>query len=273
MLLQVRKIQTSPPLANVNGGTYHAHPPRIYFTTNGGSTRAVWNCTLPTQKSNDETLTCHQVVNSYRLAKFSSPNDLIFTSSNNLLFTDPPYGWAQSWPGVGHPELPLGGIYHTNRTSRATIALSNNDVLYPNGLALSPDEKTIYIADSNSTSGKPIGVHPASVRNVYAFKFDAKVPRMWDRQLVYFCEAGWPDGLRVTQSGLLLVGTMGGVDVVDTSRGGLLLGKLNVGDDIIFNLESAAETKGKQGVWLLTGKKGVYKVSISEGGLKKAGSS
>lgn len=141
--------------------------------------------------------------------------------------------------------------------------MSNRDVLMPNGLALSPDEKTLYVADSNSTSGKPLMSYGSDVRNVYAFDYDSAVPSMRNPRLAYVCEAGWPDGLRVTNSGLLLVGTMGGVDVVDVSRGGLLLGKINVGDDIIFNLEPA---RGKKfaGVWLLTGKKGVYKVTVAE---------
>lgn len=77
-------------------------------------------------------------------------------------------------------------------------------------------------------------------------------------------EKGWPDGLRVTKMKngreLVLVASMGGVDVVDTTEGGagVLLGKFNVGDDIVFNLEPVGET----GIWLLTGMKGVYKVRI-----------
>lgn len=144
--------------------------------------------------------------------------------------------------------------------------LSNNEVLHPNGLALSADEKTLYIAESNSTSGKPIGVWDDSVRNVYAFDFDEDTRRLGNKRLVHVVERGWPDGLRLSNlrngKELLLVAGMGGVDVVDTTDGGagVLLGKFNVGDDIVFNLEHV----GKTGVWLLTGKKGVYKVTIAE---------
>lgn len=187
---------------------------------------------------------------------------MIFTLHGHILFTDPDYGWAQSLPGVGPPELP-NTIYHFNTTSRALLALSNTDVLVPNGLALSPDETALYVADSNSTSGKPLASHGSSVRNVYACDFDSSAPSMRNCRLVYVCEAGWPDGLRVTENGYLLVATMGGVDVVDVQRGGLLIGKINVGDDVIFNLEPA---RGPQfeGVWLLTGLKGIYKVTIQE---------
>lgn len=180
-----------------------------------------------------------------------------------MLFTDPTYGWAQSWPGVGPPELPTT-IYLFHTTTRTLFPLSNNDVLQPNGLALSANEKTLYVADSNSTSGKPIGVWEDSVRNVYAFDFDEKTRRLDNRRLVHVVEKGWPDGLRVTKMkngrDLVLVASMGGVDVVDTTEGGagVLLGKFNVGDDIVFNLEPVGET----GMWLLTGMKGVYKVRI-----------
>lgn len=189
----------------------------------------------------------------------NAPNDLIFTSNGHILFTDPNYGWAQDWPGVGPPELPTA-VYHFNTATRALITLTNSDVLEPNGLALSKDEKTLYVADSNSTSGKPIGVWDNAVRNVYAFDFDINVPSLSNRRLVHVVEAGWPDGLRVTRDGLVLVASMGGVDVVDVSRGGVLLGKVNVGDDIIFNLEPT----GNDGTWMLTGKKAVYKISVAK---------
>jgi len=250
----------------VNGGALHAS--RLFLTTNGSPSPAVWNCSLPTvtgrTSSAEETVVCSAVVNNYRLAHLNSPNDLIFTSQGNILFTDPTYGWAQSWPGVGAPELPTT-VYFFHTKSRTLFPLSNNDVLQPNGLALSADEKTLYVADSNSTSGKPIGVWEDSVRNVYAFDFDEKTRRLGDRRLVHVVERGWPDGLKVTKMKygreLVLVASMGGVDVVDTTEGGagVLVGKFNVGDDIVFNLEPVGET----GIWLLTGMKGVYKVRIT----------
>lgn len=261
-----RKIKTDPPLQNVNGGALHAS--RLFLTTNGSPSPAVWNCSLPTASGStlsvEETIGCSPVVNNYRLAHLNSPNDLIFTSHDNILFTDPTYGWAQSWPGVGPPELPTT-IYFFDTKTRKLFPLSNNDVIQPNGLAFGADEKTLYVADSNSTSGKPIGVWEDSVRNVYAFDFDEKTRTLGNRRLVHVVERGWPDGLRVTKMNngreLVLVASMGGVDVVDTADGGagILLGKFNVGDDIVFNLEPVGTT----GVWFLTGKKGVYKVTIT----------
>ena len=204
------------------------------------------------------------MVNNYRLAHLNSPNDLIFTSSGNILFTDPTYGWTQLWPGVGAPELPTS-VYHFNVKTGALTVLTT-DLLQPNGLALSPDEKTFYVADSNSTSSRPVKVWEDSVRNVYAFDFDEAKISLTGQRLVHVMERGWPDGLRLTTSKrgkpLLLVAGMGGVDVLDVSRGGagVLLGKFNVGDDIIFNLEPINKDRSE---WLLTGKKAVYKFSVA----------
>lgn len=201
------------------------------------------------------------------MAHLNSPNDLIFDSRGSLLFTDPPYGWFQDWPSVQPPEV-HPAIYHFDTSTKALRPLSNRDVAMPNGLAFSPDEKTLYVADSNSTSGKPMQFSMGSVRNVVAFDYSADPPGLRNPRLVYVCEAGWPDGLRVTTNGLLMVASMGGMDVVDVERGGLLLGKVNVGDDIVFNLEPAGN---ESGVWILTGMKGVYKATIAERSVKRPG--
>lgn len=114
------------------------------------------------------------------------------------------------------------------------------------------------MADSSSTDNKF-----DSQRAVFAFDaidHGMGLQTFGSPRLVYQVESGWPDGVRVTGSGLLMVGVAGGADVVDP-RSGALLGKINTPDDIIFNLEPA---RGK-GVWLLTGQKHIYKASIKEG--------
>ena len=73
--------------------------------------------------------------------------------------------------------------------------------------------------------------------------------------------------MRVSRSGLLFVAVAGGVDVVAPATG-LLLGKINVPGDIVFNVEPAGGER--DGVWLLTGSKAVYKATIAEG-RKRAG--
>lgn len=235
---------TDPPLQNVNGGTYHRG--KVYVATNGGAVRGIYEVNITTGQAKPN-------VNNYRGRHLNSPNDLIFDSRSNMYFTDPTYGIAQNWPGVQAPELP-NAIYRFDPRTKALQALSNSAILMPNGLALSADEKTLYVADSNSSC---LGL--ASQRAVFAF--DIRQGGLLDSpRLVYQVESGWPDGLRVTENGLLVVAVAGGVDVVDPNTGALL-GKIHTPDDIIFNLEPA---RGK-GVWLLTGEKHIYKATIAEG--------
>ncbi|KAK4505439.1 hypothetical protein PRZ48_003402 [Zasmidium cellare] len=241
---EVRKIPSDPPLQNVNGGTYHRG--KVYVATNGGSVRGIFELNVTTGRT-------EAMVNNYRGRHLNSPNDLIFDSRSNMYFTDPTYGIAQNWPGVQAPELP-NAIYRFDPRTKALQALSSSALVMPNGLALSADEKTLYVADSNSSH-----LEPASQRAVFAF--DIRQGGLLDHpRLIYQVESGWPDGLRVTESGLLVIAVAGGADIIDPNTG-TLLGRINTPGDIIFNLEPA---RGK-GVWLLTGQKHIYKATIKEG--------
>ncbi|KAK5127637.1 hypothetical protein LTR85_006978 [Meristemomyces frigidus] len=220
----VRKVETSPPLPNVNGATYHNGA--LYAATNGGSARYLYRVNITTGEA-------VPILNNYRGRHLNSPNDLIFDAQSNIYFTDPPYGAVQQWPGVQEPELP-NGIYHFNTMTKALTALCNSVLQMPNGLALSTDERTLYVADSNSSYHSP-----TSVRNVWAFDVQAKGTLLTNQRLVYQAECGWPDGIRVSRNGYLFVSAAGGVDVMEPSTG-LLLGKINTPGDIIYNLELAS---------------------------------
>ncbi|KAK4894780.1 hypothetical protein LTR27_007168 [Elasticomyces elasticus] len=275
---ETRKIHTNPALEHVNGGTYHNG--YAYLATNGGSTRGLFRvnvtsghaeCILNNYRGRhllNSKAVCDTEAGSHNESSLpiwlstGSPNDLIFDSNSNILFTDPPYGW-HNW-GVEDPELPTA-VYQFNTKTGALRALTNSVVLTPNGLALSPDESVLYVADSNSSLNS--ASHLGSARNVWAFDYSYSM--LSNPRLVYQVESGWPDGLRVTQGGLLMVAVAGGVDVVDPSNG-LLLGKINTSGDIIFNLEPVIGKGG--GLWMLTGKRHTYKVTIATGGVKERSS-
>lgn len=250
MFLKVRKVATNPPLANVNGARYHNG--RVYATTNGGSVRAIFSIN-PLDGS------ATPVVNNFRGRHFNSPNDLTFDRDSNMWFTDPSYGWSQGFPSVQPPELP-NSIYFLDMKSKALAAVSNSVVTTPNGLVFSPDGSILYVADSNSTAGRPLQHHPASVRNVWAFDVSGSI--VSNPRLVYATESGWPDGLQVTKNGYLVVAALGGVDIVDP-KSGKLLGKINTPGDIIFNLEHGPR-RGGQRMWLLTGRDFIYRALIKD---------
>jgi gluconolactonase len=78
--------------------------------------------------------------------KLNSPNDLVFKTDGALYFTDPPYGLTK---GDEDPkkELPFNGIF---RLQAGKLTLLNKEMTRPNGIAFSPDEKWLYVANSDA---------------------------------------------------------------------------------------------------------------------------
>lgn len=86
------------------------------------------------------------VADKYDGKRFNSPNDLAFHSSGDLFFTDPPYGLPKQ---VDDPEkeIPFQGVYRLDGSGK--VHLVHDKLERPNGVALSPDEKTLYVANSH----------------------------------------------------------------------------------------------------------------------------
>jgi gluconolactonase len=88
------------------------------------------------------------IADRYDGKRFNSPNDLCFDSKGNLYFTDPPYGLPKNMEDPTK-ELPYQGVYRVSPDGKVTLL--NKDVTRPNGIALSPDERTLYVASSDPT--------------------------------------------------------------------------------------------------------------------------
>lgn len=83
------------------------------------------------------------VVDRFEGQRFNSPNDLCFDRAGNLFFTDPPYGL----PADTRQEIPFQGIFRLGTDGKLTVI--GRDMSRPNGLALSPDERTLYVASTD----------------------------------------------------------------------------------------------------------------------------
>ena len=86
------------------------------------------------------------LVDNYEGKRLNSPNDLTFHSNGDLYFTDPPYGLPKH---LDDPRCELGfcGVYRLKPDGKLTLL--TKDVSRPNGIGLSPDEKTLYVAVSD----------------------------------------------------------------------------------------------------------------------------
>lgn len=81
------------------------------------------------------------VATAYQGMQLSSPNDVIARSDGNVYFTDPTYGL-----GSGTQEIPFQGAFRV--TPSGEVLLVDDSFGQPNGIALSPDEKALYVTDS-----------------------------------------------------------------------------------------------------------------------------
>lgn len=156
----------------------------------------------------------------YEGKRFNSPNDLCYDHNGNLYFTDPPYGLVK---GMDDPakELPFQGVYRIGKDGRVTLL--TKEMTRPNGIALSPDEKTLYVANSDPQM---------AVIAAFAIKKDGTLGErrtlIDTTPLVKQGLKGLPDGLKVDKKGNLFATGPGGVLVITPQ--GKHLGTINTGE-------------------------------------------
>jgi gluconolactonase len=93
----------------------------------------------------DKDMKVSTFIDKFEGKKLNSPNDLVFRSDGSLFFTDPPYGLPKADDDPAK-ELKFNGVY---RWSNGKLQAIIRDMSRPNGLAISPDEKTLYVANSD----------------------------------------------------------------------------------------------------------------------------
>jgi gluconolactonase len=86
------------------------------------------------------------VADKYMGKRLNSPNDLVFAKNGDMYFTDPPYGLEKSIKDPAR-ELDFQGVYRVKKGGK--LELLTKQMSRPNGIALSPDEKTLYVANSD----------------------------------------------------------------------------------------------------------------------------
>jgi gluconolactonase len=80
---------------------------------------------------------------SYRGKRLNSPNDLVYRRDGSLYFTDPPFGLPRFYDDP-HKELSFSGVY---RLANGELTLLADELIGPNGIAFSPDERFLYVAN------------------------------------------------------------------------------------------------------------------------------
>lgn len=135
--------------------------------------------------------------------RFNSPNDLVYNSKGQLFFTDPPYG-MDPWD---EKQLDFQGVYRLDSDGKVNLLIDT--LSRPNGIALSPDQKTLFIAQSDPEKARYYAFELDDAGNVISGKvlFDATALQSETRK-------GLPDGLKVHSSGTIFATGPGGVLVL-----------------------------------------------------------
>ncbi|KAK1496376.1 SMP-30/Gluconolaconase/LRE-like region [Colletotrichum cuscutae] len=163
------------------------------------------------------------MVNSFHGREFNSVNDVVVHSDGSLWFTDPIYGYEQ---GIRpKPQLP-NQVYRYDPI-RGSIRAMADGFGRPNGICFSPDEKTVYITDTDWIHGDG-STDLTRASTIYAFDLVpySGEPFLTNRRLFAMADTGIPDGIKCDVHGNVYSGCGDGVNI--WSAGGVLLGKILV---------------------------------------------
>jgi gluconolactonase len=159
------------------------------------------------------------LVDSYLGKRLNSPNDACYKSNGDLYFTDPPYGLAKG-PDDPSRELDFCGVYRLSADGKLTLL--TREMTRPNGIAFSPDEKTLYVAQSDPRKAIwmafPVNADGALAKGKVLADATPLVNRL----------PGLPDGMKVDARGNLFATGPGGVHVY--APDGRLLGRIETGE-------------------------------------------
>ena len=144
------------------------------------------------------------VVGKYKGKYFNSPNDLVYARNGDLYFTDPPYGLKK---GDDDPfkELSFNGVYKLTPSGGLSLIIDN--LTRPNGVAISNDQKTLYVGISYSSNQRIMqyDIIPQGVKNARVF---------FDGNELATTNKGSFDGLKIHPSGTVFSTGPSGVLVI-----------------------------------------------------------
>ena len=154
------------------------------------------------------------LADSYHGRRLNSPNDLVYRSDGSLYFTDPPYGLPTQGDSDPEKELKVNGVYRIphaleqkpgTQPARSELQLVIGNLTRPNGLAFSPDEKYLYVDNSQ----------PKRLWMRYRVLPDGSLT---DAKVLYDATSdpriGNPDGMKVDEEGNIYSAGPGGVWII-----------------------------------------------------------
>lgn len=164
------------------------------------------------------------IADTYDGKRLNSPNDVVVRSDGTVWFTDPPYGInsdVEGYPAASE----IGGNYVFCVTPDGKVTAVATDFDKPNGLAFSPDESLLYIADSGAIRGASFsGIDYTLPHHIRVF--DVAGIQLSNGHIFAEIEPGVPDGFRVDHAGNVWTSALDGIRCLTTT--GQCLGKIRL---------------------------------------------
>jgi gluconolactonase len=187
--------------------------------------------------------------------RLNSPNDAVVKSDGSIWFTDPAYGIDTDYEGnKAESEIGACHVYRIDPRSGAVDAVVT-DMVRPNGIAFSPDEKLLYVVDTGRTHGPQ---NPAHMR---VFKV-AETGKLSGGEVFADCTAGHFDGFRLDTEGRIWTSAADGIHCYEPD--GTLIGKVKV-PEVVAN---CAWGGPKRNILYICGTTSLYAVRLMVNGVK-----
>jgi len=191
----------------------------------------------------------------WRGKRLNSPNDVVVKSDGSIWFTDPAYGIDTDYEG-NKAESEIGACYVYRIDGKSgEIEAVITDMVRPNGLAFSTDEKLLYVVDTGRTHGPQ---NPAHMR---VFKVGGN-GKLSGGEVFADCTAGLFDGFRLDTDGRIWTSAADGIHCYDPD--GTLIGKVKV-PEVVAN---CAWGGSKRNVLYICGTTSLYSVRLMVNGVK-----
>ena len=153
--------------------------------------------------------------------RLNSPNGIAVRSDGTVWFTDPPYGILSDEEGKKAPSEMVGSYVYRFDPQSGRINIATFEMFRPNGLAFSPDEKHLYVAEMSSVEFKENGMN-------HIILFDVDGQKLKNRRVLAEIRPGIPDGLTVRSNGIIFCSSGNGMVALlpdGTELGRFIIGK------------------------------------------------
>ena len=143
---------------------------------------------------------------------FNSPNDVVVRRDGSIWFTDPSYGFLHGF----RPQPRTGDFVYRRDPVSGAVAVVADSFDKPNGIAFSPDERTLYVTDSgaNQEEGSFYSDRPHHI-----VAFDVVDGQLANERLFAEVAPGFPDGIKTDNAGRVYASSFSGVQVFDPAGG------------------------------------------------------